>query len=237
MKAATSLLAVLLMLSSTSLAQTAPTQETEPTQQTAQPQQAVPAQETAPAQQAVPVQETAPAQQAVPTQQAVAGGDASKPEAARPEAEGQATAPALSPTVAAPAAEAADGSVGAVLAAPSAPVFAPGAKLFIAPMDGFEQTLAQSILKKKVPVVLVKETAKADFVMSGSAHVKKRGFISGWVLDTGGKGYVSITDARTGSVVFTHKFKRADSNLTEYWIYQGWADTCASDLKKTMKKK
>lgn len=206
MKAATSLLAVLLMLSSTSLAQTAPVQE------------------------------------AAPTQQAAAGGESSKSQAATHEAESQAPTTSPSPTASTPSTEAGGASrdganVGGVLAAPSAPLFTPGAKLFIAPMDGFEQTLAQSILKKKVPVVLVNESAKADFVMSGQAHVKKRGWISGMVLDTGGKGYVSITDARTGNVVFTHKFKRADSNLTEGWIYQGWADGAAKDLKKTMEKK
>ena len=127
--------------------------------------------------------------------------------------------------------------MGAVLAAPSAAVFGPGAKLFIAPMDGFEQLLAEAIVRKKVPVVLVNESAKADFVMSGRANVKKRGWLSGWVMDTGGKGHVSIKDARTGNEVFLHQFKRADSNLTEGWIYETWANDCAKDLKKKMGKK
>ena len=104
-------------------------------------------------------------------------------------------------------------------------------------MDGFEQLLSHSILKKKVPVVLVKERAKADFVLSGEAHVKKRGFLTGFVLNDHGKGAVSITDARTGNEVFAHKFKRADANLTVGEIYKGWADTCASHLKKVLEKK
>src|SRR5580704_1387796 len=78
MKAAANLLAVLLMLSSTSLAQTAPVQEAAPVQQTA------------------PVQETVPTQQAVPAQQAAAGGESANPEAAKTEAEGQASTPSPS---------------------------------------------------------------------------------------------------------------------------------------------
>src|SRR6185437_13341288 len=76
MKAFASVLAVLLMLSSTSLAQTAP------------------------------VEPTAPTQQAVPTQAAPGGEsskpEAAKPEAARPEAETQVPAPSPSPAASTP---------------------------------------------------------------------------------------------------------------------------------------
>lgn len=164
MRARISLFAVLLLLSSTSLAQT------------------------------------------TPAQQAMTGGDSSNAEAA---------------------------SNGAVAAAR----FAPGAKLFVEPMDGFEQILSRSILKKKVPVVLVNDRANADFVLSGEAYLKKPGWLKGMVLSTHGKGNVSIADARMGTVVFAHRFKRADSNLTEGLVYQGWADSCAKDMKKALERK
>ena len=207
MKAATSLLAVLLMLSSTSLAQTAPVQET------------------APAQQAVPTQEAAPAQQAG------AGGDASKPEAAKAEAESQAS---TAPTVSTPSTEAVAASADAVPAAN----FAPGAKVFLEPMEGFEKLLAESITKHKVPVVLVTEREKADFVMSGEAHLKTPNWIKGTLFATAhGKGNISIKDARTGNEVFAYKFTRVDTDKTDYQIYQAWANSCAGRLKKAMKKK
>ena len=140
---------------------------------------------------------------------------------------------AAAPAASTPSTEAAGASAGAAPAIP----FVSGAKLFVEPMDGFEEILSHAMMKKKVPVVLVYERAEADFVMSGEAHVKKPGFLTGMVLSTHGKGSVSITDARTGNVVFTHKFKRADSNLTVGEIYRGWADGCAKDLKKMMTEK
>jgi hypothetical protein len=115
--------------------------------------------------------------------------------------------------------------------------FAPGAKLFLEPMGGFEQFLADAIVKKKVPVVVVKEREKADFIVSGGAHVKQPGFFTGMVLTTRGKGSISITDARTGSLVFAHKFSRVDQGLAEGYIYQGWANGCAKDMKKQLEEK
>jgi hypothetical protein len=136
-----------------------------------------------------------------------------------------------------PSADAAAASPGAVPAAPSVSPFAPGAKVFLEPMDGFEQLLADSILHKKVPVVIVNERAKADFVMSGEAHVKNRGFITGMVLSSRGGANIAMKDARTGNLVFACNFHRVDSNERDGDIYLGWADQCAGHLKKAMKKK
>jgi hypothetical protein len=127
--------------------------------------------------------------------------------------------------------------VGALLAAPSAPVFAPGAKIFIAPMNGFEQFLSDAILKKKVPVVVVKDRAEADFLVSGGARVKKRGFFTGMVLNDHGGGDISINDAQTGKPVFACTFNRVDQGLAEGYVYQGWASNCMKRLKKEWEKK
>jgi hypothetical protein len=118
-----------------------------------------------------------------------------------------------------PSADAAAASPGAVPAAPSMSPFAPGAKVFLEPMDGFEQLLADSILHKKVPVVIVKEREKADFVMSGEAHVKKRGVVTGMVLSTHGGGSISIKDARKGDQVFAYSFHRVDAMERKGDIY------------------
>ena len=87
----------------------------------------------------------------------IVGGEAAT---AKPSASG-ATATAPSPVAATPA-------------APAAPTlmrrsvhFAPGVALFIEPMNGFENYLEGAILKKKVPVVVVDDRSKADFVMTG----------------------------------------------------------------------
>ena len=109
-------------------------------------------------------------------------------------------------------------------------------KIFIAPMNGFEQRVAYSITKKKVPVVLVTERAQADFVLSGIAHVHKRNFFTGFALTTNGYGSVWVEDAHTGNQVFAYKFTRVDTNTTVDQDYQNWADECAGHLKKTLVK-
>lgn len=104
-------------------------------------------------------------------------------------------------------------------------------------MEGFEKLVAQSIGKQKVPVVVVGEREKADFVMSGEAHLKTPNWIKGTLFATPhGKGNISIKDARTGDEVFAYKFTRVDTNKTDYQVYQAWANACASRLKKAMKK-
>lgn len=194
MKAPTGLLAVLLMLSGTSFAQTAPTQPAAPTQQ------------------------TAPAQ-------AADGGDSAKPEAAS-----QSSTASPAPTTSTPSTEAS--------AAPAAPGFAiaPGAKIFVDPMNGFGEILSDAIVQKKIPVVIVKDPVNADVIVSGSARVRKRGFLAGMVLSTDGGANISMKDARTGNLVFACNFKRVDAMEREGDIYVGWAGQCALHLKQAMKK-
>lgn len=114
--------------------------------------------------------------------------------------------------------------------------FGARAKLFLEPMDGFGPFLAEALGKKKVPVVVVNDRAKADFVVSGGAHVKKRGFFSGMVMSTGGHGGVSFKDARTDKQVFACDFRKVNQMETESQIYQDWANGCARHLKKTIQK-
>ena len=104
-------------------------------------------------------------------------------------------------------------------------------------MDGFEQLLSDAILKKKVPVVLVNERQQADFLISGAAHVKEPGWLKSWVISTHGKAHISITDAHTGSVVLACTFTKVDQMTADYYIYQGWANSCAKHLKKALENK
>jgi hypothetical protein len=105
-------------------------------------------------------------------------------------------------------------------------------------MEGFEKLVSQSITKQKVPVVVVNERERADFVMSGEAHLKTPGWIKGTLFSTAhGKGNISIKDARTSNEVFAYKFTRVDTDKTDYQVYEAWANACAHHLKKAMKKK
>lgn len=104
-------------------------------------------------------------------------------------------------------------------------------------MNGFEQFLSEALAKKKVPVVVVKDRADADFVMSGSAHVKRPGFFTGMVMNSRGGGSISIKDARTGNEVFADKFHRVDEGLAAGYVYEIWAGNVAKHLKKAIEKK
>jgi len=115
--------------------------------------------------------------------------------------------------------------------------FAPGAKVFLEPMNGFEELLAEDIVKKKVPVVVVKERENADFVLSGEVHLKQYGWLAGNLLWPHGGVRVSIKDAHTGGEVFAFSSKRVDSNTAAGWVYQIWADNCTKHLKKALEKK
>ena len=214
MKAFASLLAVLLMLSCASLAQTGPVQQTAP------PTEAT--------QQAAPVQPTAPAQQ-------TAAGEASKPEGA-----GQAATTASATTAsAAPAEAGASTDIAPIVVRdfPSSPPFGPGVKIFIDPMNGFGQLVSEAIGEKKVPVVLVKDRGEADYVVTGEAHVKTPNYALGAVLTKHGGANVLIKDARTDKLVFACNFHRVDEGERPGDILIGWAGQCAQHLKKAMKKK
>lgn len=155
----------------------------------------------------------------------------------------QTSTPSPSPEAAAPtagavptASSAPSSASSSAPAAASAP-FVAGAKVFLERMDGFEQLLADAFVKKRVPVVVVKERAQADFILSGDAHVKKRGWVSGFVLSTKGGGEISIKDARTGSQVFAYSFRRVDAMTAVGQIYENWAEACAKHLKKALEKR
>jgi len=48
-----------------------------------------------------------------------------------------------------------------------------GAKVFVAPMDGFETYLRDAIVKKKVPLELVDQRDRADYEITGVSESKK----------------------------------------------------------------
>lgn len=133
-------------------------------------------------------------------------------------------------------AEPADARADAAPTAAATP-FAAGAKLYLEPMDTFEQLLAAAIVKKKVPVVLVHDREMADFVMSGDARVVKPGFAKGLFVDPHGQASFSVKDAHTGEVVFSDQLKQPGSWMTVGQIYLSEADACAKHLKKALVKK
>jgi hypothetical protein len=52
----------------------------------------------------------------------------------------------------------------------------PGSKVYIEPMNGFENYLVAALQKKKVQVVVVADRGAADFVITGSSQHEKAGW-------------------------------------------------------------
>jgi hypothetical protein len=110
----------------------------------------------------------------------------------------------------------------------------PNAKVYIEPMDGFENYLAAAILKKKVPVVVVDDRAKAEYVISGTSHVERANwaktmFISG-APQAGAS--ISIKDARSGDLVFAYSVDKFNAARAS----QSTAEACAKHLKESIEK-
>lgn len=110
----------------------------------------------------------------------------------------------------------------------------PGSKVFIEPMDGFENYLAAAILKKKTPVVVVDSKEKADFIISGTAHVEKAGwaktiFISG-APQAGAS--ISVKEAGTGNLSYAYSVDKFNAARAS----QSTAEACAKHLKEFIDK-
>jgi hypothetical protein len=95
-----------------------------------------------------------------------------------------------------------------------------GARVFIEKMDGFEDYLAAAFQAKQVPVVVVTDKDKADFVISGSASSDSRD-------PHHQRATIKAVD-KNGTVVFAYAFD------DDYAIHgkQSAAEACAKNLKK-----
>jgi hypothetical protein len=126
-------------------------------------------------------------------------------------------------------------TVAAPAAGEGATRIAPGSKLFIEPMDGFDTYLAAAILKKKVPVVVVDDRAKADFIVTGGSHVDKAGWAKTIFISPNphAEASISIKDARSGNMVFAYNVDKSNAVRAN----QSTAEACAKHLKEAIEKK
>jgi hypothetical protein len=102
----------------------------------------------------------------------------------------------------------------------------PGAKVFIAPMNGYESFIKTAIGKKKVPIVVVELRDDADFEMSGAAETQKAGAAK--ILLTGSwhsteDATIKLTNLKTSVVAFAYSVHKSDSAHGK----QSSAEACA----------
>ena len=108
-------------------------------------------------------------------------------------------------------------------------------KVYLAPMDGFEQYLAAALRKKSVPLLIVTDRADADFEITGT-HEKKD---AGWARIIfsrsslpSASASIQVVNLRTRVVVF------ADSSHRTYALRgeRSTAEKLAKYLKRRMNK-
>jgi hypothetical protein len=106
--------------------------------------------------------------------------------------------------------------------------------MFIEPMDGFDTYLSAAILKKKVPLMIVDDRAKADFIMGGSSHVDKAGWAKTIFVSPNPHAEASVTvkDAHTGNLVFAYNVDKSNAIRAN----QSTAEACAKHLKEAIEK-
>jgi hypothetical protein len=105
-----------------------------------------------------------------------------------------------------------------------------GARVYITPMDGFENYLAAAFGKKKVPLVPVADQSQADYVISGTSVDKK----AGWAkivfmgnIHSDNAASITMTDRRTGAIVYAYAVDKKSTMHGQ----QTTAEACAKHLK------
>lgn len=116
-----------------------------------------------------------------------------------------------------------------------APQIEKGAKVFIEPMNGFENYLTAAFEKKGVPLSVVADESQADYVLSGTSEDKKPGAVR--VLVTGNihgdnAASVRLVEKKSGAIVFAYAVNKKDTLHGD----QTTAEACAKHLKEEMEK-
>jgi hypothetical protein len=105
------------------------------------------------------------------------------------------------------------------------------AKVFVAPMNGFETYIVDALSKKKVPVEVVANREAAEFEITGTSESKKAGVAK--ILLTGSwhskeTASVTVSNLKTGIAVWAYSYHTYDSVHGK----QSSAESCAKHLKE-----
>ena len=106
----------------------------------------------------------------------------------------------------------------------------PGSKVFIAPMDGFENYLAAALGKKKVQLVAVTDKDLADYVITGTSLDKK----AGWAkivfmgnVHSDNAASITMSDRKTGAILYAYAVDKKSTMHGQ----QTTAEACAKHLQ------
>ena len=105
------------------------------------------------------------------------------------------------------------------------------AKIYIAPMDGFENYMAAAIRKKEVPVILVAVPDAADFQISGTHEKKSAGWAKTIFMGdsrSSASASIQVVNMKTQVIVYADSSNRGSANNGE----RSTAEKLAKYLKK-----
>ena len=115
-----------------------------------------------------------------------------------------------------------------------------GSTVYIEPMNGYEGYLAAALLKKHVPLVVVTDKAKADYIIASSLDSRegdKPLVVVGNSMprrrDLGEtSANIRVIDAKTSAVVFSYTSSKNSADN-----FQSTAEGCAKHLREFIEKK
>lgn len=106
----------------------------------------------------------------------------------------------------------------------------PGSKIYIAPLNGYENFLTAAIVKKGTPVIVVNSADKADYQISGVSETVQAGWAKMLFLgsqQSNEQASIIMTNLKSGVVVWGYNVNKSNS----YKGKQSSSEACAKHLK------
>ena len=110
------------------------------------------------------------------------------------------------------------------------PRIPPGAKVFVAPMGGFETPFKKAMADKKVPLEMVERREEAEYEITGASESKKAStakkvILGSWHSDEDAS--IKIANLKTGEIVYAYAVHKQDSAHGQ----RSTAEACAKHVK------
>lgn len=104
------------------------------------------------------------------------------------------------------------------------------AKVFVAPMGGFETPFKKAIADKKVPIEIVEQREQAEYEITGTSESKKAStakkiIMGSWHSDEDAS--IKVASLKTGEIVYAYAVHKQDSAHGQ----KSTAEACAKHLK------
>ena len=116
------------------------------------------------------------------------------------------------------------------------PKLSTGSKIYIPPMNGFENYLASAIVAKKVPITVVLDQGQADYVVKGSWRESNGGTSGNGSLVRPLKqrvnysASISIIDPKSSAVLFSYAAQRSGTHDLSKEVAEDWAAKLLREL-------